>query len=88
MKTQDIKLQGKHGLHLRVAGEIAKVAQSHKCKVSVSCHGCKHADGCSVMQLLTLDASDGSTLRVSADGPDEEAVLSKLEGLLTDGGGI
>lgn len=88
MKIQDIKLQNKHGLHLRVAGEIVKLAKSHECKVSVSCHGCKHADGCSIMQLLTLDAASGSTLHVQTDGPDEDVVLRKLEGLLTDGEGI
>jgi len=88
MKTQDIKVQNKQGIHLRVAGEIVKLAKSHQCTLSVSCHGCKFADACSVMQLLTLDASNGSTLRVRAEGPDEDLVMNKLEDLLADGDGI
>jgi len=88
MKKRELIVNSKNGLHLRVAGEIVKLATTHECQLSLSCNGCKHANACSIMQLLTLDAVKGTLLEVSAEGPDAELVLQKLSDLLSDGAGI
>ncbi len=88
MKKRELIVNSENGLHLRVAGEIVKLAKTHECQISVSCNGCKHADACSIMQLLTLEAVKGTLLEVSAEGPDAELVLEKLSELLADGAGI
>ena len=88
MKKKELTLETEHGLHLRVAGEIVKLVNSHECKVSLSCEGCKFANACSIMQLLTLGASKGTKVEASAEGPDEEIVMKKLAVLLGDGAGI
>ena len=88
MKTKQMVVETKHGLHLRMAGEIAKLAGTHDCRVRVSCDGCRHADGCSIMQLLTLGATHGTQLEVQADGPDEDLVLNGLSDIFHDGAGI
>ncbi|MEI8140525.1 MAG: HPr family phosphocarrier protein [bacterium] len=88
MKTKELIVNSKNGIHLRVAGEIVKLAKSHDCKLSLSCNGCPRANACSIMQLLTLDAAKGSKLEASAEGPDAELVIEKLSDLLSDGAGI
>jgi phosphocarrier protein HPr len=88
MKTKEMTLNNEHGLHLRVAGEIVKLAQSHQCQLSLSCNGCKYVNACSIMQLLTLGATKGTRVDVQADGPDAEAVLKELSSILGDGAGI
>lgn len=88
MKKREVTLHAPHGIHLRVAGQIVKVAQAHACSLSLSCDGCKHADACSIMQLLSLGAAQGSKIEVVADGPDAEIAMDKLSCILSDGGGI
>ena len=88
MKTKEVVVRSEHGLHLRVAGQIVKVAAEHDCRVKLSCDGCRHADACSVMQLLMLGAAHGSRVKVQADGPDEDAVVKLLADLCQDGAGI
>lgn len=88
MKTKELTLNREHGLHLRVAGEIVKLVQSHECRVSLSCEGCKFANACSIMQLLTLGATKGAVVEAHAEGPDEDVVMAKLSTILGDGAGI
>jgi phosphocarrier protein len=88
MKTAEIQVGTAHGVHLRVAGQVAKVAAAHDCKVVVSCNGCKSADGCSIMQLLTLGVAAGERVKVQVEGPDQEVVMAKLVEIFTDGAGI
>lgn len=88
MKTKELTLNTEHGLHMRVAGEIVKMIQSHQCSLGVSCDGCQYANGCSIMQLLSLGATRGAQLTVRADGPDEDLVIAKVSAILGDGDGI
>jgi len=88
MKKKELIVNTKNGLHLRVAGEIVKLAKSHDCQLSISCNGCPRANACSIMQLLTLEAVNGTRLEVQAEGPDAELVFEKLSELLSDGAGI
>ena len=88
MQTKDITLTCPQGLHLRVAGAIVHVVQSHDAKVKMICDGCRWADGCSVLQLLTLGARYGASITVQTHGPDEAVVMAKLAEIFADGGGI
>lgn len=88
MKTKEMTVRSSHGLHLRVAGEIVKLAKSHECSLSLSCKGCKFADACSIMQVLTLGAAKGDKVEVHVEGPDADLVMDKLRHILEDGAGI
>ncbi len=88
MKTKELIVNSKNGLHMRVASEIVKLAKIHECQFSVSCKGCKNANACSIMQLLTLGASKGDLLEVTIDSPDADLIFDKLTGILSDGAGI
>lgn len=88
MKKRELIVNSKNGLHMRVASEIVKLAKAHECQLSLSCNGCKNVNACSIMQLLTLDASKGTKLEATAEGPDAELVFEKLSEILSDGAGI
>jgi len=88
MKKRELIVNTKNGLHMRVASEIVKLARAHDCQLSLSCNGCKRANACSIMQLLTLDAVKGTNLEAQAEGPDADLVFEKLSDLLSDGAGI
>lgn len=88
MTTRIVTLQCQYGLHLRVATQVAKIAQSSQAAVRITCQGCEHADACSALQLLTLGATHGATLELEAEGPGEDAVLDALTDVFEHGGGI
>jgi len=88
MISSQVVVRCEHGLHLRVASHIAKMAQAHNAKVRIRCEGCPEANACSVMELAALGAVTGTYLDVMADGPDEAVVLAKLTHYFEQGDGI
>ena len=90
MKTQNVIVQCEHGLHLRVASQVSKIARLSGTSVHILCEGCPKADACSVIQLLTLGAATGTPLEIIAEGSDEneDAVLRALADVFEHGGGI
>jgi len=88
MKTRDIVVKNEHGLHLRVAGRVVTEVNKHNASVYINCKGCPRVKACSIMGLLTLDAGCGTRLQVTAEGPDEDAVVESLVGVFESGDGI
>ena len=89
MTTRNIVVQCEHGLHLRVATSVAGVAREHQeTTVQLTCGNCRHAKACSVLELLTLEASQGTHLEIVADGPDETCVMAALAKIFEHGAGI
>ena len=88
MQTLDVMVKNPAGLHMRIASQIVKLVDSHKAQVRLSCQNCRNADGCSVFQLLMLEATQGSALHVEVVGQDERAVARQLRELFSDGAGI
>lgn len=89
MQVKDLVVENPHGLHLRVAGEVVNIARRHGgCNIQLSCEGCRFADGCSVLQMLLLEASPGKQVRLTVDGPDEEQVVKEVTELFVEGAGI
>jgi phosphocarrier protein HPr len=88
MKKRQITVECEGGLHLRVAAGIVKEVQQHRCKVHFRCEGCPLADACSIFDLLKLGAAKGTSIEVSVEGPDEDAMLLALEGRFVAGAGI
>ncbi len=79
--SKELVLLNKYGMHVRPAGLFAKVSSRFKSDVKVEKDG-NIVSGKSIMALMTLEAVCGSTLKVTATGPDAEAVLSELEALV------
>ena len=80
--TKELTLKNKYGMHVRPAGLFAKVASRFNADVEVEKDGYV-VSGKSIMALMTLEAVCGTTLRVSATGPQAREVLDELEALVS-----
>ncbi len=80
--TKELTLKNKYGMHVRPAGLFAKIASRFNADVEVEKDG-NVVSGKSIMALMTLEAVCGTTLRVSASGPQAREVLDELEALVS-----
>ena len=80
--TKELTLQNKYGMHVRPAGLFAKIASRYNADVEVEKDG-NVVSGKSIMALMTLEAVCGTTLRVTASGPQAREVLDELEALVS-----
>ena len=80
--TKELTLKNKYGMHVRPAGLFAKIASRFNADVEVEKDG-NVVSGKSIMALMTLEAVCGTTLCVSAWGPQAREVLDELEALVS-----
>jgi phosphocarrier protein len=66
---------------VRPAGLFAKVASRYDANVEVEKDG-NVVSGKSIMALMTLEATCGTVLKVTASGPQANEVLDELEALV------
>jgi len=79
---KELVLLNKYGLHVRPAGLFAKIASRFNADVEVEKDG-NVVSGKSIMALMTLEAVCGTTLKVTASGPQAKEVLEELEALVS-----
>lgn len=79
--TKELVLLNKYGLHVRPAGLFAKIASRFDASVEVEKDG-SVVSGKSIMALMTLEATCGTKLVVTAEGPQANEVLEELEALV------
>jgi phosphocarrier protein HPr len=84
--SRDIVVSNKLGLHARPAMQFVDLANQFRSKVTVSKGGEEpyDADGKSVMQMIILAATQGTPLRILADGEDAQTAVDKLARLFED----
>jgi len=73
----EVVLRNKHGLHARPATVFVRLAKQFQATIRVRL-GERVADGKSLLSLLQLGADCGTTLHLSAEGPDAAAALNTL----------
>ena len=86
MQTCSIPIQNALGLHARAAAKFVHTAGGFASHIRVA-RGEREVDGKSIMGLLLLAAAQGSAIRISADGPDEQAAIDALCALVKGGFG-
>ena len=64
-------------LHGREAARFVHADSAFESRIRVAC-GAREMDGKSIMGLLLLAAAQGTTIEISADGPDEQRALATL----------
>lgn len=69
------------GLHARPASQFVSLAGRFDCDIRVG-RGDEWVDGRSILSLLSLAASKGTTLVIRAEGPDAHEALEVLGRLL------
>ena len=80
-KTREFTLLNRYGMHVRPAGLFAKTASRFDAEVEVEKDG-NVVSGKSIMALMTLEATCGTVLKVTASGPLADEVLDELAALV------
>lgn len=78
---RQLEILNKRGLHARAAAKFVKVAGEFHAEINV-CHGSTEVCGTSIMGLMMLAASKGTTISVRAEGDDADAALEALSNLV------
>lgn len=76
--TRRLRVQNPHGLHARPAATIARLVRTTNSSVTFT-YKRNTVDAQSILGLLMLAAPQNSWITVSADGPDANDALGKLE---------
>ncbi len=83
MKTTQIEIQNKLGLHARAAAKLVQLSNQFASQIVLEKDG-EEADAKSIMDVLMLAGVQGSVLQVAADGADEETALEEIQRLIAD----
>ncbi len=76
-----VVIQNQYGIHARPAAMITKIASRYDADCYIEKDGNK-VSGKSIMGVMTLEASKGSKLIISAEGEDAEDLLDEIESLI------
>ena len=86
MTTRSVTVVNQLGLHARAAARFVHLAARYRSQVRVA-RDTKVMDGKSIMGILILAAGRGTTITISADGPDEIEAVAVLAHLVETGFG-
>lgn len=77
------EVKNKLGLHARASAKLVQLSSAFQSGLSIQFDG-QEADGKSILSILTLACPKGSSIRLKAEGPDEEKLLEAIERLIDD----
>lgn len=83
MLTQQVTIVNRLGLHARAAARFVQTAAAFKCEISVIKAGNK-VNGKSIMGLMMLAASQGTTLEIVTNGENEEGAMQAIVTLIAE----
>ena len=83
MKTLEITIINKLGLHARAAAKLVGVASHFEASVLLEKSG-NQVNGKSIMGVMMLAAGKGSKVVLSVDGEDEDAALAAVIELINN----
>lgn len=81
MIEETLVLKNRLGLHARAAAKLVHTAAGFGARLTLTRDG-DEVDAKSILGLLLLAASKGTTLLLRADGPDEAAAVGALRDLV------
>ncbi|MFH1029269.1 MAG: HPr family phosphocarrier protein [Pseudomonadota bacterium] len=86
MLQNEFLIVNKLGLHARASALFVKTASRFTSEVKLAREGVE-VNGKSIMGIMMLAASKGSTVRLTVDGIDEADAMNTLSELITNGFG-
>lgn len=81
--TRDLDIINEKGLHARASARFVEVVEGFDARAEVRRDGMS-ASGDSIMGLLMLAASKGTSIEVHTSGPDALALADALAALVAD----
>ena len=79
--VKKMEIKNKLGVHARAAALLVQTVNRFSAQVTISKDG-QSADGRSIMGVLMLAATQGSTIDVEAAGQDAEQAVKAIERLI------
>jgi phosphocarrier protein len=83
LAEKTLKIVNEKGLHARASAKFVELVERHQADAEVSKDGMS-VSGDSIMGLLMLAASRGTTIEVRTTGPEAEKLAAALEHLVAD----
>lgn len=84
MQTRRLVIGNPRGLHAQACAGIVNIAQRCRCNLSLVVKG-RRVSARSIVAVMLLTASVGATVRIEAEGPDEEVAIREIATLFHDG---
>lgn len=84
MPSCEIIIINKLGLHARAAAKFVGVASRYPCDIRVGRCPASLIDGKSIMAVMMLAASKGTTLHLNTQGEQDQEALEALTALIED----
>ena len=84
MKTQEVVITNANGLHARPAKFFIQKANCYKCSIFVEKDDRK-VNAKSLLGVLSLGIAKGMTIKLMADGQDEDEAVNGLVALINSG---
>ena len=81
MISRSFRIVNEKGLHARASAKFVEVVEAHDAKATVTKDG-RDVSGDSIMGLLMLAASRGTSIEVATSGPEAEKLADALEALV------
>ncbi len=78
-----VEIVNKRGLHARAAAKFSKLSDEFDAEISVSKDG-QTVSGLSIMGLMMLSASKGTSITIETTGPQASEAIQALEKLVSD----
>ncbi len=79
--SKDLEIINQRGLHARASAKFVKCVEGFDASILVSREG-QTVPGTSIMGLMMLAASMGTSITVEASGPQAQAAMQALENLI------
>jgi len=83
MQRKKITIINKLGLHARAAAKLVQTAAGYESDIFLI-HNGRRVSGKSIMGIMMLAASKGTTIDVVTSGRDEEQAMADVEALIAD----
>lgn len=77
MTKRMVTIRNRAGIHARPAALLVQRANEFESEIFIE-NGTDRINGKSIMGIITLGATFGSSLTITADGPDEEDAVETL----------
>ena len=79
--TREMAILNQYGIHARPAAMFVKTASKYEADVTVERDSVR-VSGKSIMGLMTMEASCGSKIKITAEGVDADQALDELQKLV------
>jgi phosphocarrier protein HPr len=81
--SRELQIINKRGLHARASAKFVQMVEKFNAEVWVT-RGSETVGGTSIMGLMMLAAGPGTSVVVSAIGPEAEAAIDAIAALVAD----